>query len=372
MAKHNFSNIEHRGDVFDADFTEFKDFDYLVGGSPCTNWSIAQHPSKRETTASGKGWELFRQYVRALKEAKPKFFIYENNKSMSKDIRASIDEAFGFEAVLINSALVSAQNRNRLYWVGKRNVGGTYSKVEVEQPTDRGILLKDVLDDNLSLVERDKAHCVTTHPGDKRDYFKKHQSNIAFVPVCVAQRGRYADSGNRSVKGNGKVEQFYEARTDGKINTLTTVSKDNSVAQPIRVGTYPTLAGELKGGQAQRIYSEEAKSVSLKANGGGQGANTGLYAIPATIDYNGKEHKIYRVRGGEITINEKTYKIKLKDGYYIIRKLTVSECMRLQTVPEWYDFTAISNSQAYKCLGNGWTVDVIKHILKSIINKTQE
>ena len=143
-SSHNFPMIEQRGDVFQADFTEFAGFDWLVGGSPCTYWSIAQ-TKNRETVASGMGWELFSQYVRALHEAKPKYFIYENNKSMSKAIRASIDETFGFEAVCINSALVSAQNRQRLYWVGKRNEDGTYSKVNVEQPADRGILLKDVL-----------------------------------------------------------------------------------------------------------------------------------------------------------------------------------------------------------------------------------
>lgn len=93
-ATHNFPMIEEKGDVFTADFTEYAGFDWLVGGSPCTYWSIAQK-NGRETEASGMGWELFQQYVRALHEAKPKYFIYENNKSMSKAIRASIDEACG-------------------------------------------------------------------------------------------------------------------------------------------------------------------------------------------------------------------------------------------------------------------------------------
>ena len=110
-----FPYIEHRGDVFKGDFTEFEGFDWVIGGSPCTYWSIAQK-NNRETEASGIGWELFCQYTRAIKEAKPKYFLYENNKSMSKEIRASIDKAFGFEAVGINSALVCAQNRQRLYW----------------------------------------------------------------------------------------------------------------------------------------------------------------------------------------------------------------------------------------------------------------
>lgn len=116
-----------------------------MGGSPCTFWSLCKSRG-REVEANGMGWELFSQYLRALHEVKPKYFIYENNKSMSQAIRDSIDQAFGFEAVCINSALVSAQNRHRLYWVGKRNDDGTYSKVPVEQPNDRGILLADVLD----------------------------------------------------------------------------------------------------------------------------------------------------------------------------------------------------------------------------------
>lgn len=146
-AQHNFPFIEERGDVFKADFTEYAGFDYLIGGSPCTYWSIAQ-TKNRETVASGMGWELFSQYVRALHEAKPRFFLYENNKSMSAAIRASITETFGFEPILINSALVSAQNRQRLYWCGIRQADGTYKKADIQQPADRGILLKDILETN--------------------------------------------------------------------------------------------------------------------------------------------------------------------------------------------------------------------------------
>lgn len=143
-SSHNFPQIEHRGDVFQADFREFEGFDWLVGGSPCTYWSIAQK-NNRETEASGLGWELFSQYVRALREVKPKFFIYENNKSMSAAIRQSITKAFGFEPICINSALVSAQNRQRLYWVGKRNEDGSYSKVDVQQPEDRKVYMEQIL-----------------------------------------------------------------------------------------------------------------------------------------------------------------------------------------------------------------------------------
>ena len=92
----------------------------LIGGSPCTHWSIAQ-TKNRETEASGIGWELFLNYRIARDKYQPDFFLYENNKSMSPAIRAQITAELGVEPVLINSALVSAQNRQRLYWVGRRN-----------------------------------------------------------------------------------------------------------------------------------------------------------------------------------------------------------------------------------------------------------
>lgn len=390
-SSHNFHMIEHRGDVFQADFKEFYGFDLLIGGSPCTYWSIAQK-NNRETVASGMGWELFSQYVRALHEAKPKLFIYENNKSMSGAIRASIDEAFGFEAVCINSALVSAQNRQRLYWVGKRNEDGTYSRVDVSQPEDRGILLRDILESGdgpgfKELSEREMEYMVReTRDGRNHFDFDHHHDatkeksacltanthkgvpyNVLCEPICVAERGRYED---------GTIVQRFEARLDGKSNVLTTVQKDNNVAEPVRVGTWPNNAkNQAHDSQQYRIYSADGKSVTLCGNGGGMGAKTWLYAIPVEFDGNspikavscadGKTYTVYKVDGGQITIKDKQYPIKLPDGFYIIRKLTVRECMRLQTVPEWFEFP-VSDAQAYKMLGNGWTVRVIAHLLQHI------
>ena len=411
-ATHNFPQIQECGDVFNADFAKYSNIDYLIGGSPCTYWSCAQSPDKRETTASGIGWELFSQYVRALHEAKPKFFIYENNKSMSKAIRESITETFGFEPICINSALVSAQNRLRLYWVGKRNADGTYSKVDVEQPEDRGILLKDILD-GADLTNCEKSYRLTSSYDGACPWntIERHQRNMVAEPVnitadgkaqcvratcykdtvrnivgndidkktgvaepvCVASRGRYSDTVSQTNKTDAPTYQHYEARTDGKTNAITTVSKDNLVVEPARVGIYPTSDGRLLDSQGMRIYSVDAKSVTQSAQGGGMGAKTGLYAIPVEFDNNipvkaisaadGKTYTVYEVKNGNITIKGKTYPIKLIDGYYIIRKLTVSECKRLQTVPDWYEFP-VSDTQAYKMLGNGWTVDVIVHILK--------
>lgn len=120
VSKSNYPQIEHKGDVFEAKYIE-GEFDLLIGGSPCTYWSIAiagnnGEKRERETTASGLGWDLFSQYVRALKEAKPKYFLYENNESMSDDIKNEITKHLGVEPIMIDSADFSAQHRKRLYW----------------------------------------------------------------------------------------------------------------------------------------------------------------------------------------------------------------------------------------------------------------
>ena len=343
-ATHNFPMIKECGDIFSADFTQYKDIDYIIGGSPCTYWSIAQK-NNRETEASGLGWELFSQYVRALNDVKPKFFIYENNKSMSSAIRESITKTFGFEPICINSALVSAQNRNRLYWVGRRNANGTYDKVDVKQPEDRGILLKDILNSPIRFSRKDGIY----------DY--KDNS----LALCSSDwRGI-----NRNQMQNAVIEPV-------AINTETA----EPVIDTIRVGSLPRPNGELSTSQAMRIYSTEGKSVNLVSCGGGMGGKTGLYAVPVEFKDNiltkavsyadGKTYTVYEVKNGLITIKGKEYPIKLNDGYYIIRKLTVSECKRLQTVPEWYEFP-VSDTQAYKMLGNGWTVDVIAHLIKATL-----
>lgn len=115
VSRHNYPQIEQKGDVFKAEYTE-GEFDLLIGGSPCTYWSIAKAGYGRETTSSGVGFDLFMQYVRALREAKPRWFLYENNESMSDLIREEITKHLGVEPVMIDSADFSAQHRKRLYW----------------------------------------------------------------------------------------------------------------------------------------------------------------------------------------------------------------------------------------------------------------
>lgn len=478
----------------------------LIGGSPCTHWSIAQ-TKNRETEASGIGWELFLNYRIARDKYQPDFFLYENNKSMSPAIRAQITAELGVEPVLINSALVSAQNRQRLYWAGKRNQDGTYSQVAVEQPVDRGILLRDILETGVAWKE--KSYTLDAHyyksagvynPKKQHSYsrlmaaepvrigtIENDAKNQAFdsqqyrvyspdgkavtlcgnggglgaktglyaVPVpepvnetvdgkAQCLRATYYKDGIRNLVGNtvdrktcvaipvpaaGRIVgrrineqghrddyneaiphfQYFEVNEEPqKTNCLTTVQKDNMIAVPVRVGAMPNKDGELGTSQSRRIYSTDGKSVSLQArpNGGGaDGAATGLYAVPAGMAWRGRENgsafemrddqksnavaatghqsrlvieaadgkqmPVYEVRGGRITIKGKTYPIKLADGFYIIRKLTVTECKRLQTVPDTYAFP-VSDTQAYKMLGNGWTVDVIAHIMSHFTGLTEE
>lgn len=424
----------------------------------CTYWSIAQK-NNRETEASGIGWELFSQYVKALREVKPKYFIYENNKSMSKAIRESIAKTFGFDAICINSALVSAQNRQRLYWVGKRNEDGTYSKVDVKQPQDRGIFLRDILDGAMDLTSNDKAWTLTaSYSAGAAPYntIERHQRNLAVEPVgqtkdcksyCLTAGysngsgeniGNYAahtlEKGCKSmvaeplsptVTGKGhtvnagysrvEVQKWYDRvysdnpnkqqhdyiaepvniTNEGKAQCVKAtcykdgirnmvgndIDKRTCVAEavsdsPKQVGAMPRPNGELSTSQGFRIYDINAKTVTLKGNAGGAGGKTGLYAMPvefengvptkAVSSSDGKTYKVYHVINGTIKIKEKDYPIKLQDGYYIIRKLSVNECKRLQQVPDWYEFP-VSDSQAYKQLGNGWSIEVILHLINSCL-----
>ncbi|NCA28502.1 MAG: DNA (cytosine-5-)-methyltransferase, partial [Proteobacteria bacterium] len=169
VAKKNHPDITHIGDVknlictfdnwlYPKDANEiFVNFDLLIGGSPCQDLSIAKNNRKG---LDGERSGLFYEYVRILKECKPKFFILENVASMSKESKELISkELFNIEPILINSSLLTAQQRKRLYWVGKLQQDGSYKKIEISQPEDKGILLKDILEDGDT--EKLKSYCIT-------------------------------------------------------------------------------------------------------------------------------------------------------------------------------------------------------------------
>ena len=334
------------------------DVKVLIGGSPCTRWSIAQ-TKNRETEASGIGWELFLNYRIARDKYQPDFFLYENNKSMSPAIRAQITAELGVEPVLINSALVSAQNRQRLYWAGRRNPDGTYSQVAVEQPVDRCILLRDILEH----TTREKGYALKPLTDREMRYM-------------TGDCGKWSDRWTYLQR---------PAETDKSCCITANIHRGvpyNVMAIPLRIAEVESTARPSVFDTSKQycVYSPDAKGTDLCGNGGGMGAKTGLYAVPVIQDgkwqflikaAGGKEIPVYEVRGGYITIKGKTYPIKLADGFYIIRKLTVTECKRLQTVPDTYAFP-VSDTQAYKMLGNGWTVDVIAHIMSYFTGLTEE
>lgn len=348
----------------------------LIGGSPCTYWSVAQKKN-REVEAKGLGWELFKNYLIAKEKFKPDLFLYENNKSAAQAIKDQISQELGVELMHINSALVSAQNRQRFYafnW-------------SVEQPEDRGILLRDILESTAIQTEKGyelarintdpfcvnpmvsgKSRTVDAHMGKLEGNLiprmnnpnpAKQQYDCIVEAVGVGYRNRRED--------DGKLYRRFETNGKPKANALTTVQTDSMVAEPIRIGTIENNAKTPEhDSQQYRVYSPEGKSVTLCGNGGGVGAKTGLYATPIkeTLEVEGKP--IYEVINGEIELKGKKYPIKLPDGLYIIRKLTPVECERLQTLPDGYT-AAVSNTQRYKGLGNGWTAEVIIHILNGAL-----
>ncbi len=153
----------------------------LIGGSPCTYWSIAQK-NNRETEAEGLGWELFKNYLIAKDKFKPDLFLYENNKSASAAIKKQIVHELGYPLQIIDSALVSAQKRLRFY----------VKNWTCPLPEDRGILLKDILEDGI--VDREKAYCLKHQAGNARDYIKKHHTQVAFKPVRIGDIGTSAQA----------------------------------------------------------------------------------------------------------------------------------------------------------------------------------
>uniref|UniRef100_UPI004028FC9B DNA cytosine methyltransferase n=1 Tax=Eubacterium sp. TaxID=142586 RepID=UPI004028FC9B len=324
----------------------------LLGGSPCTFWSIAQ-TKNRETEPSGLGWELFENYLIAKEKFKPDFFLYENNVSASKPIKEEIKKRFKVgdgenHYIEINSALVSAQNRKRFY---VHNCG------EVEQPEDRGILLSDILETGTDLTQNEKAYCLTETYNNAvpRNTIERKQRTMVADPICLnSKSGRKVNGVYKEDLQPSVQDRIYSI--EGKSTAVTAAFMPN-IAKPIRVGDTGSTA------QAHRVYSCDGKSVTINAGGGGQGVKTGLYACPANDT---KQTPIYEVKDGKIGIKGKEYPIKLVDGYYIIRKLTVTECCRLQTLPDDY-CRAVSKTQAYKGLGNGWTAEVIIHILNGAL-----
>lgn len=221
ISRKNFPDIIHVGGVEQVvGLPPSEGYDLLIGGSPCQDLSIAK---RNREGLKGKKSGLFYEYVRILQTAQPKYFILENVASMSNEAKQEITDILGVEPIMINAALVSAQNRKRLFWVGKLDEFGTYKQVVIPQPEDRGILLKDILEENV-----DEKYNVKSVDFIKGGSGKK--TNLDFI---------------------GGIRNKDWAK-DGKNYSRNF-------------------------GQGDRVYSPNGKSTTLSALGGGRGAKTGLY-----------------------------------------------------------------------------------------------
>jgi len=289
VSEKNYPNIKRIGDATKVKGTDLPKIDLLIGGSPCQGFSLAG----KQLNFNDERSKLFFEYVRLLKETKPKYFLLENVK-MKKEYQDVISKYLGVDPIEINSALVSAQNRKRLYWTNIPNI---------TQPADQGILLKAIVHENTEVFEWLKEYIV---PFDKT------------LKILEKEVER------------GKVGYF---RTDS---------------------------------QANRVYYIHDKAVTLCGEAGGGAAKMGQYLFGCiTPDRINKRQNGQRFNDGN-----KFYTLTVQDQHGIliegyIRKLTPIECERLQTLIDNYT-SGISNAQRYKCLGNGWTVDVIVHIFKNM------
>lgn len=307
---------------------EYK-IDLLIGGFPCQSFSFS---------GKGLGFEddrgkLFFEVVRLLKELNPRYFLFENVK-MKKEHEAYINSQIGVSPTLINSSLVSAQNRQRLYWTNIPNV---------TQPVDLGITFKDIMEKEATNVYRvtDKMMAWINKDEKRRNKLKiynkdtnekmqmleaSHCKGISnqrcFMiedPLACRLVGRRLDENGtrKDYDKTLKIEQIVEINeNECKTNTLTTVQKDNVIL-------YEIPHGYNKGGE--RFID---KFPTLRA------ATKSNYAIKSELVY---------------------------------RYITPIECERLQTIPDNYT-SSVSNTQRYKMLGNGWTVDIIAHIFKGMLD----
>jgi len=271
IAKKNYPDTIHIGDVRDVKGDDLADIDLLIGGSPCQGFSFAGQQLNFDDPRS----KLFFEFVRIKNETQPKYFLLENVK-MRKESEQVITDILGVEPIEINSNLVSAQNRKRLYW----------TNIPFDTAiTDKNIKLKDIIEHGI--VDRDKSHCLDANywkGGNLTSYFEKSRRQLVFSEDGLCHVG-LAD-----------------------------------------VNGYDLM---------KRVYHIEGKSPTLNACTGGN-------------------------REPKIAVGETLW-----------RKLTPLECERLQTVPEGYT-EGVSNTQRYKMLGNGWTVDVVAHIFKGLCEAEKE
>ena len=446
QTQHNFPDTVQLGSVTGVRAADFPPIDLLIGGSPCQGFSFAGKQLNFDDPRS----VLFFEYVRILREIQEynpgvKFLL--ENVRMRRECENVISEQLGLFPVVINSALVSAQNRVRLYWTNIRtrqeaNLFDTKIITDIPQPEDRGIYLRDILEDEVEprfilssnrikkLIEhhRRQAEAGTGfgfHPraeDEKSNTLRVGGSCHDDIVIlegdraaqCVAVRGRFNPETGKNeqtpeLRPDGKtncltsvekdnliyieaacltprrteygkaIRRQYEAgeiqesrhnmtelepRTDGKTNTITTVQKDNLILQLPR--------GENKGGEYRR------KPPTLTSNAWKQNnllASREVIQLNPDTESGGKQpyqqNRVYSADGitPALCSAHAGHAPAVLTPETILRRLTPTECARLQTIPEWYEWKC-SDTQAYRMLGNGWTVDVITHIFNFLKPQT--
>ncbi len=345
VTQKNYPNTKQIGSVTEVKGKDLPKIDLIICGSPCQGFSFAGKQLNFNDPRSA----LFFQFVRLLRECKPKYFLLENVR-MKKEYQEIISEYLGVEPMMINSALVSAQNSVRLYWT---NIAG------IEQPKDKGIVLKNILEDVVNDEYNAGQHLLDGYKGgDQLNPNYKSQANTIHrdktATLCAGTHGY----------SNGYVERPCELKEFNQDSTCH----------------HAATATDIKGNELiKRVYAKTGKSPTLNACTGGNrepkvlcGRIVGRKINPNTgkrDDYNPDLKAEQRLeprldeKSGTLTTVQKDNVVITHPTY---RKLTPLECERLQTVPDGYT-AGVSNTQRYKLLGNGFTVDVIKHILQEMI-----
>lgn len=394
VTQKNFPDTIQLGDVTEVSSVDLPEIDLLIGGSPCQGFSFAGKQLNFDDPRS----KLFFEFVRLLKELKPSYFLLENVK-MKKEYQDVITEHLGVEPIEINSNLVSAQNRRRLYWTNIPGVG---------QPEDKGILLKDIVHESENIeTALNGAHAEWFAKKGDFQIAKGYSQVDGDKAICMTAR-QYAN-------WNGNF--FFEVLNEYIVPFDKTLQVLDKEVERGKVGYFR------KDSQANRVYYIHDKAVTLTGCSGGGGAakmrqylfgkvDREVHQVCESKESGGQQpymqNRIYNVEGispcltaecGRLNVaipsdeylfgctapdrlnknqngqrfneGKKFYTLTAQDKHGIliegyIRKLTPIECERLQTVPDNYS-SGVSNSQRYRMLGNGWTVDVISHIFKNII-----
>jgi len=344
VAQANFPNTIQVGDISKVDASNFDhDIDLMMGGSPCQGFSFAGKQLNFDDPRS----KLFFEFMRLRDELKPKYVLLENVR-MSKQSQDVISKYMGFEPQALDSKYKSAQKRYRLYWWGRLTTceAGTwvYEQMPIEEMRDKKIVMQDILEDGYAtdvMTNADgKSHCLTARYNGAVwwNSIERKQRTMVLKDNPTVSRDGLIRVGTADLKGHDSIKRVYAQ--EGKAPTLTT----------------------MQGGHREpKVAIGRIVNRRLDENGTRKDDQLDL---PFTRQLEIREDE----KSNCLTTVQKDNVVVSKDMW---RKLTPLECERLQTIPDNYT-NHVSNSQRYKMIGNGWTVDVVAHILRGILYDADE